>query len=485
MPLAVVSEFSSPPISPGRATDNGGFPPSYYSQRTWPIEGQQCVQSEQSGLGYTKPSREELLAHIKTILQPTYDRGAISKLEFVTIVKGSLTEVLSGGTCHVGWEKRCVQVVKSHLHRVAPGSQIHTTTRKRADTSSAMSTASSMATTTTTATTTAKKYRGLSEAETQQQISRRIRDSKKAGLSEIVNGTSTSPRPRSRSNPSCTQLTNRVLPLPPSSVPAGNSSGFQVLHDSEISKDALSQMTQGLSRLRKLTKKLKHTSPLEAEIFLHELDNYHFHATVVAAAGPVADESDGLVGFLVEHEATSREHLQSDESDSRKQIEKLFSVCAAQVQKTMWERGPSPELAAYRCLEQNSRIDQILSKIEMTEVMEETKSSPLKSKSIESNRSRSRQRHLKTPNRVASHSRDTSVASTSSSFTPPPKEEVVEYIRTLLQPLYNSGVMDQNMFLSIIKNVSSTFYSTSFNKKDSWRHFIRKTIEKMITEDEE
>ena len=147
--MPVVSEFSSPPVSPERATDASGVSSGsaavqlprtqlkeafqhYYDPRGEALEGEQqggfppSYYASSQGVPCAVPTREVILEHIKGQLQGRYNEGSLSKQGFVAIAKTALAEVLQqhaqdGVFLQGGWEGRCEGVVERCVHEMGGG----------------------------------------------------------------------------------------------------------------------------------------------------------------------------------------------------------------------------------------------------------------------------------------------------------------------------------------------------------------------------
>eukprot|EP00659_Diplonema_papillatum_P001413 gene1413-2172_t len=85
------------------------------------------------------------------------------------------------------------------------------------------------------------------------------------------------------------------------------------------------------------------------------------------------------------------------------------------------------------------------------------------------------------PRRVSSAEPRRAAASGGREASAPPKHDVVEYIRSLLQPLYNSGAMSQALLLDVVRSVSASLFSRSWELEgDAWKVFIRTSIEELV-----
>ena len=63
----------------------------------------------------------------------------------------------------------------------------------------------------------------------------------------------------------------------------------------------------------------------------------------------------------------------------------------------------------------------------------------------------------------------------------PGKDEVVEYIRVILQPWYNQGTLRPESFVAIVRHVCVEFFSkVSWSSEGQWKQFITKKIEEVM-----
>eukprot|EP01062_Namystynia_karyoxenos_P049176 TRINITY_DN375_c0_g1_i2.p2 TRINITY_DN375_c0_g1~~TRINITY_DN375_c0_g1_i2.p2 ORF type:complete len:634 (+),score=165.13 TRINITY_DN375_c0_g1_i2:73-1974(+) len=107
--MVVAPDFSSPPVSPGAAAGWAAARPAPAAAPDRPAEPAEI------------PGREAVLAHLKGLLQPLYNRGGIARHEFVGAVKGALAEVMAGGPANCGpsvpWQTRCSHALARQLQQ--------------------------------------------------------------------------------------------------------------------------------------------------------------------------------------------------------------------------------------------------------------------------------------------------------------------------------------------------------------------------------
>jgi hypothetical protein len=65
----------------------------------------------------------------------------------------------------------------------------------------------------------------------------------------------------------------------------------------------------------------------------------------------------------------------------------------------------------------------------------------------------------------------------------PNKHDVVEFMRQILQPSYNAGLLPAEQFADIVREVSTSLFFSSGNnnnRKNNWKEYVREKIAELF-----
>ena len=228
-------------------------------------------------------------------------------------------------------------------------------------------------------------------------------------------------------------------------------------------------MSQGLGRLETLSDRiLRAQSPQEAEIFLHELRSYHFYA-LVAAGSPAETVKERksvsptiITDSVTSFETMSREQIETSAEDAFLLIEKsakdtFTTLRLLEHARTLPPVDDQPEEEWIQYTAPNGVPYYYNTKSGETSWVPPTEGAEA----------------VGVGGGGGGGGADVAIA--------PPKEEVVEYIRSLLQPLYNSGAMSQTLFLDVIRSVSKSLLEKDWQEGSDWKVFVCKKIEGLVS----
>jgi hypothetical protein len=68
----------------------------------------------------------------------------------------------------------------------------------------------------------------------------------------------------------------------------------------------------------------------------------------------------------------------------------------------------------------------------------------------------------------------------SSSTEYPPRAEVIECVRSILQPLHDGRQIPPDVFVNVVKSVSSQFFQTRYREGDDWRSELRTLVMRAV-----
>jgi len=62
----------------------------------------------------------------------------------------------------------------------------------------------------------------------------------------------------------------------------------------------------------------------------------------------------------------------------------------------------------------------------------------------------------------------------------PPRSEVIECVRSLLQPMYDGRQIPPEIFVNVVKSVSSQFFQKKYTELDDWRGDLRTLVRNVL-----
>eukprot|EP00756_Hemistasia_phaeocysticola_P058389 Hpha_TRINITY_DN35012_c0_g1::TRINITY_DN35012_c0_g1_i1::g.82693::m.82693 len=576
----VAADFSSPPQSPG-----GVSPQRLPSVSAGAGEFEDPEDGPQE-----HPGRDAVLSHLKSSLQPLYNRGGITKQEFIGAVKNALAAVLAGGPddCRsAGWRRRCSHALALQLSYVsfapppAPPPPAALDSAPADDRSATPPPPPAPAPSSPEGgVPPGQRPSFFTFEERQQQRERQLRDWKKAQIDQrsagnraaVIRGQRSSPcgTPRSvrrapgsgispenwRPSP---RLLQRPSPSPASSrrprlsyaaraVPgASTPRSVSSPRPKQVPEEAKEMMASGAAKIEKLVLRLGkeankgglRESKVICDAVLQELRSYTLYASLVAASErPLATASlDAFTAMEITDEETgARAFVEAAREEQFRIAEEAYGVASAALQFAAQKDAHAATLSmraeshAAITASQSSRIERLFSALEEKErKLEQTMSSPPPSPprsgvrrrasvspapvdrrgslsvsprrtpgsprsdlrrgstglfqrlaSVDSKCTLTMMSGLSTNSQLAGPSSGSGIVS--SSDRPPDREAVVEYIRTLLQPLYNSGAMSQHLFADVVRGVSKELFQRKWRGADEavWKAFVKERIAKLV-----